>query len=703
MVENTVDILETAKIESEKGNISKACSLYRKALKQSEDESGLVLFEFGLFLFFHGFYEEALKLLVKCHQINYKKEEVQLFIMEAYYDPNIEEFKSKYEKNVEKLSEYEHIFRKSYPDFNDLSYRFIPFSEFKFAIFDIRINEFIHEIDLEKINYSIDKYNHQDIIIIKNEINRYNILQCLKKTIEPEPLLWAKLPLYLYYSDFNEFVQFLQINDFEELLNYKRLVFLFDESETYEWFSFPQSIIPSHILNINSEQDELYILINEVYESREKDYTYLTEKVSNYYSLNKNRVIDNIKSGKPRILFATTRFSTAIQYYIRDCIKACEDIGIDSRLSIEKSDIHRTNGYEWLKSLDEFKPDIVFVIGHFRWEYPCIPENVVFICWIQDQLPNIMSKESPAKLKELDYLLNVHFTAKEIFEIGYPRDKMIEAPVYANHNIYKFYSITEEEKRKFCADICVFSNIGTPHLGIRNVCKLFSSNPLYDEIEMALYSAYEEMYQMVYSGNMIYDLKDYVNLISKCFNKHGLLIDDKSIVGLSSHFRIEVAFRIYRSVIIEWLHEKGYNMKLWGREWLEHPTLKSYAQGTAKNGETLSKVINASKIVIGINPATTTHPRVFETILSNSLYISPHIPGPYDWADIKRLMVEDEEIVFFYNKQDLYKKIDFYLNNEEKRIEIIKNGKKKILSKLNFVSMMQSTINEISIRLQRQN
>ena len=52
--------------------------------------------------------------------------------------------------------------------------------------------------------------------------------------------------------------------------------------------------------------------------------------------------------------------------------------------------------------------------------------------------------------------------------------------------------------------------------------------------------------------------------------------------------------------------------------------------------------------------------------------------------DLEKLFVLDKEVVVFENSDDLISKINIYLSNKEKLLEIAKNGQKKTLSSHNY-------------------
>lgn len=73
---------------------------------------------------------------------------------------------------------------------------------------------------------------------------------------------------------------------------------------------------------------------------------------------------------------------------MRDCMEAAQTLGCETELVIEPDGIRRVTDFYTVERLAEFKPDIIFCIDHFRYEKKfAIPQEIVWITWIQDKLP----------------------------------------------------------------------------------------------------------------------------------------------------------------------------------------------------------------------------------------------------------------------------------------------------------------------------
>ena len=121
--------------------------------------------------------------------------------------------------------------------------------------------------------------------------------------------------------------------------------------------------------------------------------------------------------------------------------------------------------------------------------------------------------------------------------------------------------------------------------------------------------------------------------------------------------------------------------------------------GSAENGETLSKIYQASKIVVGNNIVTTAAARAWETMLSGGFYISNYIPEEEDAVDIRKIIEVGKDVVMFYNREDLIEKLHYYLEHDEERKKMAERGRKAALDKMTYDVLMKRVLEEVAKRL----
>lgn len=168
--------------------------------------------------------------------------------------------------------------------------------------------------------------------------------------------------------------------------------------------------------------------------------------------------------------------------------------------------------------------------------------------------------------------------------------------------------------------------------------------------------------------NMNLDKKEYdVIFIGKCKldAKTGKGWED----GLQRDFLLEQ--------LMEFCKEKGLRFGLFGFGWDKHPKF-SRAYGGALSNEEMVRTYNTTKIVF--NPAYSadedfkgyqTKLRHFEVAGCRAFQITNENP------ELAKLFKPDEHVCYFKDKEDLFKKVLYYVENDEEREKIAENAFKE--------------------------
>jgi len=649
-------------------------------------------------------YAKALGLFITCCRGGHMAEEITKLVLDSYNKPFEEIFRSTYEKNVEALIKYQFIKRTDFPDFSNLKRIFIPCDDSldpgggAFIYFLKESSEFgpaknLAMKPIEK-NSGLNK-----LIPLLGEIYDAGFISAMIESSSRISYLSQKHPVYLYYHDFDEFADYLQIIDFSYILNAGRAVFIFGGEELDDVMADPQIPLPGFTFSPSqADEDAVNVLFNSAIKKKTETHERNIREIADYYSnLSPGDIVKKINESTVRVGVITSRFTSAVQYYLRDCCRALDKLGIENETLIEKSDIHSLGEYSHVAFVNSFKPDIILVINHFRWEEPLLPAQIVFVSWLQDLLPHHFEKESAAKVGPLDFVLNQFSGHREFQEIGYPEKQMIFGPITVNPDIYRRYELTEKEIADYSSDICVISNSGNVEETFEKYLKNYESNQHFEILKNIFVNIYQKIYDDIYNEKADYHALDPTRNLFTCeLERACLMITQENIQKIANEFRVNIICEIYKFVPVTWLHERGYKMKLWGKSWNSHPVLKKYAMGVAKNGETMSRILNATKIAVGLHGLLTLHPRLMETILSGCLYIGNHIPPEDDWTDARKYLKEGYELVLFKGRDDLYKKIDYFLKNKYERKHVVAAGQKRIKEDLTSEALMRNMLESIS-------
>ena len=152
-----------------------------------------------------------------------------------------------------------------------------------------------------------------------------------------------------------------------------------------------------------------------------------------------------------------------------------------------------------------------------------------------------------------------------------------------------------------------------------------------------------------------------------------------------------------RDKLFEYLLDNGIRLKIYGPEWNKHinqfTKLQSLLPTHSLSGLDYNKVISGSKITICIlsklNRDTYTR-RCFEIPAIKGFMLAEYT------EDLASLFIEDSQVAFFRNKEELLNKIKFFLKNETERQTIAENGFKAVYAgKHDNTSRAQEVIEHI--------
>lgn len=629
-------------------------------------------------------------------------------IVDLFYKPHERKHREIYERNIVTLKARALSMDLEFPVYDELGSFFIPAGDANdpvgcdYLACRRKDLQFTYIPGFATASPSVGDADLRGRTVILNEIFDPGYISRIMALTDQQGILTSKIPVYLYYSSAGNFLGPLQVIDLAELISTGRLAFIIGRAGAEKFLMSPQVSQPEIYFSSNAPADsKLGPFLDDLNKKRSALFLETSSSAEKYYKeLTPGAIAARIADGTVKIGIFASRFTSAIQYSSRDCVKALEKIGVSARLLIEDSDIHRLDNLSYMTFFNDFRPDLVIVIDHLRRESGAFPANAGFICWIQDYLPNLFSKEAANATGKLDFIMNAYFLSEEFNELGFPAEHVIEAPIPVNPDIYRAMSVTDEERKEIGADICIISNSGNVESAMSDFMKKFEGHPDRHKIEKAMRTAASKIHCDIYRETSEYfEPEKIAAIIRECFAEEKLVISVNFSLSLASTFKIDVVSNIYKEVTALWLHERGYGMKIWGKTWVTHPILKKYAMGTAGNGEPLARILNSSKISIGSNIAATLHPRLLESTLSGCMYIGNSIPSKHDLCGIRNYFMEDENIILFKGKKDLYSKIDRYLNAPEKRSGVIAKGKAIIEEFLTYEKLMKKMLAHIHKKL----
>ncbi|MGE0479629.1 MAG: hypothetical protein AB7Q17_04060 [Phycisphaerae bacterium] len=330
-----------------------------------------------------------------------------------------------------------------------------------------------------------------------------------------------------------------------------------------------------------------------------------------------------------RVLGLTSRFTTYLQYSMRDLQAAFEAAGCRFRLHIEETDHDLRPPIETAEAVAEFQPDLVVVIDHHRHEYdPVIPAAVPFVCWVQDLLPNLASRAAGAALGPLDFYIAPQLESF-VRNYDYPAGQGLAWTMATCERVYSAAPLPDSElgPRR-----CDFSYVSHQSLAVDALHAqrraAFADDALARRLVDACYRRLRETFE-AHPATACAGLDP---LLEDVQAQEGLRpASPEALANLRIHYFYPVAERLFRHQALEWIADycdrTGHTLRLYGAGWDAHPRFGRYARGPAGNGAELRAIYQASAINLQIVGTGAVHQRLLDGLAAGGFFLMRYTPG----------------------------------------------------------------------------
>jgi spore maturation protein CgeB len=501
--------------------------------------------------------------------------------------------------------------------------------------------------------------------------------EVLKEILEKKDLV------YLVYDDLKKFYYVLLFEDLRVIIQNieteKVLVFPGRDMEHLKRFFDNMMVVnPEHILDMSDGDvyDNFKTEINNEKLERIESYiyemnAYYKDKDFNYYKELFNRDPSDIK-----ILLITSEYTDLNKFIARTWYEAFVKMGYSARILIETKPYEMMQQEYIIEQTYEFKPDMVFHINYAVDDYfdeNHIRENLLWIMRYRDK------RYGDTYGSNMFFLPLHNVFAEDLKEIKIKENRIFSTPEGVNINLFRKKG---EINNIYACDITYVSNSG----GAGNVrLDYYLEQVKNQRAEKIFRDIYNELKEML-NDNHICSPVDTNNIVCNKLRSLGISMPDigKKFITTFVAFIME---SLYRDRITEWIIDSGItrNIKLWGKHWSNVDKFRKFHMGIAKYGEELASIYENSKISITDVPWL--HERNLEIIASGGFPLVRYYNHPTIDAQqkITNFFKENEEVVFYYSKDDLLNKIQYYLDNPEERERIAENGRQVV--SCNFTHM----------------
>lgn len=543
------------------------------------------------------------------------------------------------------------------------------------------------------INVLLQKSKLQQMcLILLNICNVKQLLIFESKSRCGNPAVGNMLPMYLYY-DRDTFIDWIKHENISPLLECGRLIFIVgDINGIMRFFSNPETIIPFKA--IGATDYNLKKLISNIILNRKKYEIEINKSINQYYDIKRKE--SSFKFNQYKILIVSS-INTPTAVVANNIFKELKRQNIQCKLSEPECPLYCEFPR---RDIAYYKPDIIINCGydlHPEW----LPQNVINIIFPNDYSGEVFESKTVAKLKTTDYLIIYYWRWKKFLQLKYSQEKVIPYNHGVDPDVFKEYILTQKEKTIYGCDICIVTNIYCDYK-IQAKKYIYGLDYFTKTQKQKIYEIALLMYDNIYDGSLYYG-EDMKKFLLEEMGKREIVCSSIVFDNLNNIFYVWLLRVAYKQIVAEWIIDSGFNnFKIYGIGWETIEKTKPYAMGHVKNGTELSKIYQASKIVVGENKLTMYIQRLAESLFSGTLYLAPFVPEDEDCMQyILNIFKEGRNLEVYHSRKQLEDLIRFYLEHEQERKVMIEAGKSRALETLTYQESVRSLLINLNDKLEK--
>ncbi len=451
-------------------------------------------------------------------------------------------------------------------------------------------------------------------------------------------------PLYILEPDLLRFAAWMHVADHTALLDEER-VCVFAGEQTAEELErrltgAPYLLVPEICVNQSTRRDATALVtqaVQRVMSSRAAELSELERALERRYR-DRDATYWARRFKKPGpILGLTSRFTTMLQYSMRDTLEALRRSGWQTDMLIESKDHHQLSSIEVCRRILDVDPVLIILIDHLRYENTGFPRNLPLLGWIQDPLPNLLCPQAGASVGAYDFVCG-HFKGRCTDEFGYPAERFISTGVPVSEALFDADPLDDETLSRYACDVSFVSNASEPiDRYYRSQISKYRPKyrPMLDEL-------YERVRGILQRNEDLSFWEGAPRLVRSVAEQMGVVLDVGQVDSLVNHF----AYRLYdwgrRQQTLEWVaawgRRTGRVFKIYGRGWENHPTLAPFAAGVIEHGEPLRRAIRASRLALQLIPSGFCHQRSYEVLAAGTLPLTRYCGDDFAGLPVDQYM-----------------------------------------------------------------
>ncbi|MCG3127204.1 MAG: hypothetical protein CHACPFDD_02062 [Phycisphaerae bacterium] len=329
-----------------------------------------------------------------------------------------------------------------------------------------------------------------------------------------------------------------------------------------------------------------------------------------------------------RILGITSRFTTVLQYTMRDLLAALATAGATTDLFIEADDHAHFSPISLLRRIDRFRPDLIITIDHLRREFAeAIPPSVPSLCWIQDHLPHLFSRDAGAGVGPLEYVCGYgHLTL--LTQFGYPSDRFYPCDTPTDPRQLLDERETPSDLEPYRCDVMFVTH--APEFDSPAARHEHHRAALSPADRRVFDAAYETLRAALASPDFGGEY-DEEHLLTQAEAACGAPASNADLRADMQRVLGRIADQTLREDAIlgaaRWADATGGSFFLYGNGWDGRPALARFARGPIQHGPALGRAYRAARINLHAGCNYALHRRVLDGLCAGAFFLIADKPS----------------------------------------------------------------------------
>lgn len=322
-----------------------------------------------------------------------------------------------------------------------------------------------------------------------------------------------------------------------------------------------------------------------------------------------------------RVLGITSIHTTFLQYSMRDCLRALERLGHETRLLIEPKPYLALDPVAAMREQLAFEPDLILVLSRMRDEMTALAHAAIpSVCWDQDALPWVFNPARRPTLAWNDFLMGFSAaTAPRRF--GWPGHRCLYCPMAASSDAYDPQPLPDSELARYRCDVSYVSHASaTPEAEAEVVAGWLPD----ERLRRIFRAAVERLLPNWLRGG------EFPGLVMRAVFDAAAEVAEPPPSWADLLKLIPACQRIgdraFRHVALgwaaDWADRNARSFHIWGNGWDQHPRLSRFARGAARNGHELRCIYQASSVNLQLMGFGFLHQRALDGLMAGGFFLA---------------------------------------------------------------------------------